>query len=119
MKDETASVAIDEFVGLSPKKNFFFFFLVNDSSEHKKANGVNKNAIKAIIRNEYEDILFNKKCLKHLINRIQSKDHRIGTYEISRISLSWIDYKIYIQNSGYDQLALGYWSLLYKNKLSS
>ena len=26
----------------------------------------------------------NKKCMKHSMNRIQSKDYRIGTYEINR-----------------------------------
>ena len=30
------------------------------------------------------------------MNRIQSKDHRIGTYEINKISLSCFDGKIYI-----------------------
>ena len=45
------------------------------------------------------------------MNRIQTKDHKIGTYEINKISLSFnfID-KIYIQNSGYYRLALGYQS---------
>ena len=28
------------------------------------------------------------------MNRIQSKDHRIGTYEINKISLLWFDDKI-------------------------
>ena len=42
------------------------------------------------------------------MNRIQSKDYRIGTYEINKISLSCFDDKIYIQNNGYDGLALGY-----------
>ena len=37
--------------------------------------------------NEYEDVLLKKKCLRHSTNRIQSKDHRIGTYEIKKISL--------------------------------
>ena len=37
--------------------------------------------------NEYEDVLLKKKCLRHSINRIQSKDHRIGTYEIKKIAL--------------------------------
>ena len=30
------------------------------------------------------------------MNRIQSKDRRIETYEINKISLSCFDYKIYI-----------------------
>ena len=42
------------------------------------------------------------------MNRIQSKDHRIRTYEISKISFSCFDDKIYIPKNGYDALALGY-----------
>ena len=41
------------------------------------------------------------------MNRIQSNDHRVKTYEINKISLSWFDGKINIQNSGCDGLALG------------
>ena len=42
------------------------------------------------------------------MNRIESKDHKIGIYEINKISLSCFDDKIYIQNNEYDGLALGY-----------
>ena len=42
------------------------------------------------------------------MNRIQSKNHRIGTYEINKISLSWFDDKLYILNTGYNRLAIGY-----------
>ena len=42
------------------------------------------------------------------MNRIQTKDHSIETYEINKISLCRCDDKIYIQNNGYDGLALGY-----------
>ena len=41
------------------------------------------------------------------MNTIQSKDHKIRTYEINKISLSYFDGKIYIQSNGYDGLALG------------
>ena len=41
------------------------------------------------------------------MNRIQNKDHRIGTYEINQISLSCFDDKMYIKNNGCDGLALG------------
>ena len=44
------------------------------------------------------------------MNRIKTEDHRIGTYEINKISSSCFDYKIYIQNNEYDRLALGYQS---------
>ena len=44
------------------------------------------------------------------MNRIQSKYHRLETYEIKKISLSCFDDKVYIQNNGYDGLAFGYYS---------
>ena len=104
MKDGTGDVAIEEFVELKAK---MYSFLV-DSSEHKKAKCVNKNVVAIIHHNEYKDVLLNKKCVRHSMNRIQSKGQRIGTYEINKISLSRIDDKIYIQNNGYDRLALVY-----------
>ena len=42
------------------------------------------------------------------MNRIQSENHKIGTYENNEISLSCFDDKIYILNNRYDGLALGY-----------
>ena len=71
---------------------------------------MNKNVAEKVTRSEYEDILLNKKCLRHSMNRIQGKNHRIGGYEINEISLSCFDDKIYILSNGYDRLVLGYWS---------
>ena len=105
MKDETTGVAIEEFVGLKPK---MYLYLVGDNTEHKKAKGVNKNIVVAISHNEYKGVLLNKKCLRYSMNTIQSKDNRIGTCEINKISLFCFDDKIYIQNNGCDGLALGY-----------
>ena len=105
MTDETAGVATEEIVGLKPK---IYSYLVDDNSQHKKAKGVNKNVVATISHYEYKDVLLNKECLRHSMNRIQSKDHRIGTYEINKISLSCSDDQIYIQNNGCDGLALGY-----------
>ena len=42
MKDETVSVAIEEFFGLNPK---MYSYLVDDNSEHKKVKVVNKNVV--------------------------------------------------------------------------
>ena len=69
---------------------------------------MNKNVVATVSRNEYKDVLLNNKCIRHSMNRIQSKDHRIGTYEINKISLPFFDDKMYIQNNGYGRLALGY-----------
>ena len=84
MKDE-------KFVRLKPK---IYSYLVDDNSVHKKAKGVNKNVVSTISHNEYKDVLLNKKCLRHLMNRIQSKYHEIGTYKINKIPLSCFDDKI-------------------------
>ena len=107
MKDETGGVAIEEFVRLKPK---MYSLLGNDSSEHKKGKGVIKNVVVRIGHSKCRDVLLNNKCLMYLLNRIQSKNPKIGTYDINKISLSYFDDKIYILNNGYDGLALGYWS---------
>ena len=88
-------------------KQKIYWILGNDSSEYKKAKDVNKNVVAKISDNETKDVLLNKKCLIHSMNRIRSKNHRIGTYEINRISLSCFADKIYILNNGIDALALG------------
>ena len=54
-------------------------FLVVDSSEQKKVRDVNKNFVATTIHIEYKNVLLNNKCLKHWINRIQNKNHTIGT----------------------------------------
>ena len=104
-KDEIFGVAIEEFVGLKPK---MYSYSVDDISKHKKTKGVNVNVYATIRHNEYRDVLLNEKCLRYSMYTIQSKEHRIGTYEINNISLSWFDDKICIQNNGCDGLALGY-----------
>ena len=102
---KATGVAIEEFFGLKPK---MYSYLVNDNSEHKKGKGVNRNVVATISHSEYKDVLLNKKCVKNSTSRIQSKHHRIGTYEINEIFLSCFNNKIYIENNGYDGLALGY-----------
>ena len=84
MKYDTTGVAFKEFVG-KPK---MYLYLVDDNSEHEKAKGLNKNDVAAISHNEHKYVLLNKKCLRHSVNRIKSKDHTIGIYEINKISLS-------------------------------
>ena len=101
-KNETSNVASEEFVGLKPK---MYSFLV-DNSEHKKSKSVNKNVVAIASHNEHSDVMFNNKCIRHSMNKM----HRIGTYEINKFSMSYIDDKIYIQNNRYDGLVLEYWS---------
>ena len=69
---------------------------------------MNANVAATISRNEYKDFLLLNKCIRHSVNRIQSKDHKIGTYKVNKVLLSCFDDKLYIQNNGYDELALRY-----------
>ena len=42
---------------------------------------------------DIKNFLFNKKMMKHKMKRIQSKLHRIGTYDVWKIFLSCFDDK--------------------------
>ena len=55
--------------------------------------------------NEFKDTLFNKKIMRHKMKRIQSKKHKLGTYEINNISLSCFDDKRYVQDDSINRLA--------------
>ena len=93
-----ASIATEEVVGLKPK-----IYWIRVSIKKQKA------WIKMLLlkcQHKYKDILSNKNCLRHSINRIQSKNHRIKTYEINKISLSCFDDKVYILDKGIDVFAL-------------
>ena len=59
MKHETVGVPIKEFVVLKPN---MYSFLVDDSSEHEKTKGVNKNLVVTIGHNEHKYVLLNQKC---------------------------------------------------------
>ena len=50
---------------------------MSNFSEDKKAKGVNKNVVATICHSGYKDTLLNKKCLRHSVNRIQSKNYRL------------------------------------------
>ena len=73
---------------------------VNDE-EVTKAKGVNKK----IRHEEFIDVLFNKKVIRHNIKRIQSKLHKIGTYDVYKIPLSCFDVIRYVLNNNVNTLA--------------
>ena len=89
MKDEFGGVIIIEFVGLKSK---MYSIKKIDGKEHNAAKGVNI----ATEFNEFKDVLFNKKNIRHKMKRIQAKKHKIGTYEIDKISLTCFDDKRYV-----------------------
>ena len=97
MKDEFKGEVVSEFIGLKSK----MYSLVSVNNEEKtKAKGINKK----LKHREFVDVLFNKK-VRHNMKRIQSKLHRLGTYDICKISLSCFDDKRYVLDDGVNTLA--------------
>ena len=64
--------------------------------------------------NQFKDVLFNKKIIRDKMKRIQSKRHKLRTYEIDKISLSCFDYKRYVLDDGIYTL-----SYFHKNSVKS
>ena len=93
MKDVSEGKINDEFVGLKSK----MYSMKNiDGKESNTAKGVNI----ATEFNEFKDTLFNKKVVRHKMKRIQSKKHKIGTYEIKKILLPCLDDKRFVLDEG-------------------
>ena len=72
-----------------------------DGKQTKTAKGVNVGTEFKKIKN----ILFNKKIMRHKMRRIQATAHKLGIYEINKISLSCLDGKRFISNDGIHTLA--------------
>lgn len=68
---------------------------------------MNKYVVEKMRRCEYKYFLLNQRYLRHFMNRIQSKNHTWGTYEINRISLSCFGDKMYTISNRYNGLGLG------------
>ena len=98
MKDESEGKIIGEFVGL--KSNIHSIKNI-DGKESNAAKGVNS----ATEFNEFKDTLFNKKVVRHKMKRIQRRKHKLGTYEINKISLSCFDNKRSVLNDRIHTLA--------------
>ena len=101
IKDEIKGKIINESVGLKLQ----MYSLINiDVEENKKEKGDDKNIVKNTRHKEYVDVLFNKK-IRDKMKRIQIKLHRIGTYDVCKISLSYFDDKRYILDDVINSLA--------------
>ena len=51
--------------------------LVDDNNKYEKVKDVNKKFVTTINDKVYKDVLLNKKCLRHSMNRIQRKDQKL------------------------------------------
>ena len=98
MKDEFDGVIVIEFVGLQSK---MYSMKKIDGKEYNTAKVVNV----VTEFDKFKDVLFDEKIIKHKMKRIQSKKHKLGTYEIDKISLSCFDDKRYVLDDGICTLA--------------
>ena len=99
MKYEYGGATIDQFIGL--KSKMYSIKKKKKGNESSTAKGVNI----VIEFNKLKHVPFNKKIIRHKMKRIQAKKHKIGTYEIDKISLSYFDDKRYILDDGVNTLA--------------
>ena len=91
---------ISEFVGLKSK----MYSLVTINDEEK----VRAKCVNTKLRHvEFYDVLFDKKVIRHHMKRIQAKKHRLGTYDVCKVSLSCFDDKRYVLDDGIKSLAYG------------
>ena len=84
----------------------------------KKIDGKECNTAKGVSIatefNKFKDVLLDKKIIRHKMKRIQSKKHKLGTYEIDKISLSCFDDKRYVLDAEIHTLAY-----FHKNSVTS
>ena len=99
IKDKYGGVISDQFIGLKSK---MYSIKKIDGSESSTAKGINIGTE----FNEFKDVLFNKKIIKHKMKRIQAKKHKIGTDEIDKIYLPCFDDKRYILDNGIHTLVV-------------
>ena len=98
IKDELKGNIINEFPELKSK---IYPLISIDDEEVTKVKGIDKK----IRHKESVDVLFNKKVIRQNMKRIQSKLHKIGTYNVCKISLSCFDDKRYVLDDGVNALA--------------
>ena len=101
MKDDSKGKIIIEFIGLKSK---IYSLIDVDGKENKKRKGVNSVVVNNIKDEIYVNVLINKEIMRHKMKRIQSKMHKIGTYDVCKVSLSCFDDKRYILDDGINSL---------------
>ena len=66
-----------------------YSYIKDDEKDGKPAKGIKKNIIKNEINyGDYKNALFNNQQMHHRIKTIRSKNHKLGSYEINKVSLS-------------------------------
>ena len=82
-----------------------YSLVIVNNEEIRNTKGVYKNVVKNLRHKEYVDALFKRNLIRHKMIWIQSKLHKIGTYDVCKTSLSCFDDKRYILDDDIKSLA--------------
>ena len=109
IKDETAGVPIVEFIGLRSK---MYSYILDNGKNGKTAKGIKKAVIKKDVRHhDYKSVLLEAKQMSHKMKSILSVNHKLGSYEINKTSLSCDDDKHYLLADSISSYAYGYYQV--------
>ena len=99
IKNETVGMPMKGFVVLKSK---MYTFITGDNHESKNLKGINKNDVDDKLKyEEYKYFFCNRSYMRHKTNRIQSKNHNIGSHRINKIYLLSYDDKKFKLKNGY------------------
>ena len=104
MKDETAGVAISEFVGLRSK----MYSILYNGQEKKTAKGIGRSSIRKMRHDHYKQVLMEGTRTMATSNMIRSYAHKIFSERITKVALSAFDDKRYVLEDGCNTLAHGH-----------
>ena len=82
-----------------------YSLVIINNEEIKNTKGVYNNVVKNLRHKEYVDALFKRNLIRHKMIWIQSKLHKIRTYDVCKTSLSCFDNKRYILDDDISSLA--------------
>ena len=106
--DEVSRIPVNAFIGLRSK---MYSYLKDTNECGKTAKGIKKNVIKKDIKHEnYKNVPFNNKQVYHKMKTIRSNNHKLGSYEINKISLSCFD-DSYLHDNGIYSSAYGHYEI--------
>ena len=97
MKVEYGGTAICEYIGTKSK-----MYSIPDVNNYEKS--VHKGHNSLIKNEEFKDVHFNKKVIRHKMRGFKSINHKIYTYESNKTYLSCYDDKLYILSDGINTL---------------
>ena len=106
MKDETASVPIQEFVGLRSK----MYSLRVGGMEKKTAKGIKKSVVrKNLSHAAYRDVLLKEEVTRATMNLIRSYKHQLFSVTSNKLALSSFDDKRYVLEDKFSTRAHGHY----------